>query len=645
MRSNNRLYDFSALSIKRRIMLLVVMFVLSAQFAQADYYVNFQNGKLYVFPESCLQSMSQQDESVTFVAIDGSVYSYSIDEIESIGTQLNKELPTITSYKFNNKNNYQVISDAVGEITEEEINVVVAGIGKRLTATFSLSDESARAYVDGQEQTSMSSRLRFENSRDYVVGYPGDLVLALQDSGEYEMVPYGRTYTVNVVFLTDHSTSFPRIDINTVGGVNITSKEFYVDAEIIIDGAGVFPSMTDSVKIKGRGNVSWSSNPNSKNPYRLKFANKVKPFGLTKGKNWVLLANKLRGSMLTNAIGMKAASLIGTVAVNHMIPVDLYVNGTYKGSYNFTEKVGFAGNSVDLEDESAAAMLELDQYYDEPETQKFLSTPYGIPVNVKAPDFAEDETLLTLNDIKTRFNEFVDALNEGQDIVNYVDIESLARYLMANNLICNREITDPKSMFCYNENILDPESKFVFGPAWDLDWAYGYDGKTVASYFSNNIEYDYFNKVNGRQFEFFSALGKNPRVVLCFLEYWKKFIENDLDELCEFCQDYYQYVKPSFASNKAAGLDNANYANQSIQAANWIRQRVDFIYSHLILDYGKLGDINVDGKVNINDVATLVSYLLNGDGLVVNKMNMDVNEDGEVNIDDVTRLIEFLLLN
>lgn len=97
MRRNNRLYDFSALSIKRRIMLLVVMFVLSTQFAQADYYVNFQNGKLYVFPESCLQSMSQQDESVTFIAIDGSDYSYSMDEIESIGTQLNKELPTITS--------------------------------------------------------------------------------------------------------------------------------------------------------------------------------------------------------------------------------------------------------------------------------------------------------------------------------------------------------------------------------------------------------------------------------------------------------------------------------------------------------------------------------------------------------------------
>ena len=95
----------------------------------------------------------------------------------------------------------------------------------------------------------------------------------------------------------------------------------------------------------GRGNTTWSSNPDTKNPYRLKFADKVRPLGLPKGRSWVLLANKRAGSMLTNAYGMKAASLLGTVAYNHIIPVDLYVNGTFKGSYNLTEKVGFSSNS------------------------------------------------------------------------------------------------------------------------------------------------------------------------------------------------------------------------------------------------------------------------------------------------------------
>lgn len=53
------------------------------------------------------------------------------------------------------------------------------------------------------------------------------------------------------------------------------------------------------------------------------------------------------------------------------------------------------------------------------------------------------------------------------------------------------------------------------------------------------------------------------------------------------------------------------------------------------------GDVNLDGKVNINDVTDLISYLLagNADGYE----SADVNGDGKVNIDDVTDLINILL--
>ena len=339
-----------AVVILRNIILAAItMFFVWPQAMQASTnYVTLIDGRLLVFPDSCLKSSVIDNTCVTFTALDGTVYSYSSEEIQSIGKRLPKSLPSFASYKFNNKYNYQVISDATGVINNNEINVEVAGIGKWLTASFTLSDETARAYVDGVEQKSKTSRLRFDPSRAYTVGYPGDVILSTLSSGDYGFMPYGRQYIVTVDYLTDHSTMVPRIDINTKDSVNITSRKVYVDAEIIIDGAGVFPSMTDSVQIKGRGNNSWSSDPNSKNPYRLKFAEKVKPLGLTKGKNWVLLANKLKGSMLTNAIGMKAASLMGTEAANHIIPVDLYLNGKYKGSYNFTEKVGFSNNSRSL---------------------------------------------------------------------------------------------------------------------------------------------------------------------------------------------------------------------------------------------------------------------------------------------------------
>ena len=642
---NNRCHKCPIQRANMRVTVLVLLaFLLMAPVIHATKYFNFNDGRVHVFPNNCLLSISTRNNVVTVTDRHGGTYVYDLDDIASIENELSKELPTFTSYLFDNKYNYQVPIDAVGVISDDRVNVSVCGIGKRLTASFSLSDNAARAYVDGVEQSSTVSRLRFDSGVLYTVGYPGDKVLTLSDEGEYVMMPFGRQYTVTADFLTDHSTSVPRIDINTVDGVNITSKVNYVDAQIIIDGAGVFPSMTDSVKIRGRGNTSWSPNPAAKNPYRLKFSQKVKPFGLTKGKNWVLLANKQYGSMLTAAVGMKAASLIGTAAANHIIPVDLYINGTYKGNYNFTEKVGLSNNSVDLDDETVAALLELDRYYDETEGQKFRSNPGDIPVNVKHPEFGEDETFLTLNAIQSRFNAFVTAANNGEDLADYVDIDYLARYMMFSELICNKEIYHPKSLFCYWENVLDNSSKLVFGPAWDFDWACGYAQDVPESYFKNLITYDFFNhNYSGAQYQFFSSLGKDQQVSHRMFELWLDFIGEGLDELCEFCQDYYDYAAPSLIKSKTAYADPIDYSVQATQAVDWFRQRANRIFQRLKTLHLINGDLDGDGRVSINDITILIDYLINGGTNSYIEMVADMNGDNVVNIADLTALIDVLL--
>ena len=572
---------------------------------------------------------------------DGRLLVYPLTEVASIGAQSSESLPTFESFSFKSKDNDQLFSDATGVIDGYTITVDAACIGKWLTAAFTLSSEEAKVYVGNREQVSRQSRLRFDSTQVYTVAYPGSYILEPQPSGGYELVPFGAKYTVTVHHLTDQATAVPRIDINTVDGVNITSKKYYVDAQIIIDGAGVFPSMTDSVQIKGRGNTSWSSDPNAKNPYRLKFADKVKPLGMKKGKNWVLLANKLKGSMLTNAIGMKAASLIGTVAPNHMIPVDLYINGTYKGSYNFTEKVGLANNSVDLDDETVAALLELDTYYDEPTGQKFRSSPLSLPVNVKEPEFAEGTTQLTLADIKQRFNAFVAAVVGGEDITRHVEIEELARYLLANYFICNLELYHPKSTYCYYENVLDEENGLRFGPAWDLDWAFGYDGSHGESYFRDNIECDYFSILTSSNI--FSRMRGNQQVANRMYELLRDFItRGGLDELCDYCTDYVNYAQPSFASNKAAGLDATDYAQQATAAAQWLRERADYVRNALLATYQAAGDINGDKEVNIGDVTALTDIILGGIPDASAHQRADVNNDGEITIADIGQLLQLI---
>ena len=627
----------------RAIALLLAAFLLTTQDAIATNYVTFSDGRLFVFPDSCVKAVETEDGMLTITTQDDMFYSYSLEGITSISQELTKELPTITSYKFEKDYNYQVFSNITCEIGDGEINASVAGIGKRLTATFKLSDTRAKAFVDGVEQITKVSRLRFDGSRTYTVGFEGDMILLPTADGHYAFSPFGREYVVNVDFLTDHSTTVPRIDINTVDSVNITSKKYYVDAQIIIDGKGVFPSMTDSVQIKGRGHTSWSSDPTSKNPYRLKFADKVKPLGMTKGKNWVLLNNKYVGSMLTNAIGMKAASLLGVVAANHIIPVNLYINGTYKGSYNFTEKIGLANNSVDLDDESAATLLELDSYFDEDATQKFRSSYYNLPVNIKDPDFADSaSTVLTISDIKRRFNAFMTKVYKDEDFTDLVDADCLARFLLLNELICNYEILHPKSTYCYNENVLDENSKFIFGPGWDFDWAYGFE--INRSYYTSNPTVDYYTKVSFNNVPFFTKLRNNDKVSKRTYEILKEFVKNGLDELCEFCQDYYLYAKPSLRKNKQEIYDGTDYAAQASRAATWLRQRAEYLLANLEPEPPRLGDVNCDGEINITDISDLIDYILTGKMGHVNLTTADANCDGEINISDVTTIIDILLI-
>ena len=58
---------------------------------------------------------------------------------------------------------------------------------------------------------------------------------------------------------------------------------------------------------------------------------------------------------------------------------------------------------------------------------------------------------------------------------------------------------------------------------------------------------------------------------------------------------------------------------------------------------GLAGDVNEDGKVNIQDVTDLINYLLSGNSSLINLARADVDGDGAIKITDVTELINNLL--
>jgi hypothetical protein len=292
----------------------------------------------------------------------------------------------------------------------------------------------------------------------------------------------------------------------------------------------------------------------------------------------VLLANKQSGSMTSNAIGMKAACLVGTAGANHIVPVELYMNGEYRGSYNFTEKVGFSNNSIDLDDETGAALLELDSYYDE--TYKFHSSPYGLPVNIKEPDFSEGGTHLTQQMIEDDFNAFMQTLKNGKEIAGLVDIDMLGRFLMVNDLILNLELHHPKSTFLYKEFVGNSDSKFVFGPVWDLDWAFGYE--MSSSYFKSDYISSYWNARTMESTQFVKDLRNvSKQLDKVYYQLWVQFRKQALQELIDYCDDYYAYARPSLEHNATMWGDGTGYARTTENAKKWLKRRADGIFNRL----------------------------------------------------------------
>lgn len=56
-----------------------------------------------------------------------------------------------------------------------------------------------------------------------------------------------------------------------------------------------------------------------------------------------------------------------------------------------------------------------------------------------------------------------------------------------------------------------------------------------------------------------------------------------------------------------------------------------------------VGDVNMDGLVNITDVVCLVNYLLTGDETGIDLIAADVNVDSEINITDAVTLLNLIL--
>lgn len=300
---------------------------------------------------------------------------------------------------------------------------------------------------------------------------------------------------------------------------------------VMYDAAGNELHRVSIKKFKGRGNASWNLAKDKKS-YNLKLKEKTELIdGAGKAADWCLLANNVHNDLeetktlihsndrtgLSNMLAMTLYQQMHGDAALQYQPVDLYLNGNYRGSYLLTEKVEIQSNRVNItkpvmkdgterrlvdEDTTNKSdteadilrsgirsfqyvcdsevttpggfLLEVDSRYLTGDETSWFVTRQGAPFVIKQP---ENATLQQMAQIAVYVQEMEDALfsssgynAQGKYYADYLDMSSLAKRYLLDCFTAQFDIFKASCFFHIDGDADGLNGKLMSGPAWDYDF-------------------------------------------------------------------------------------------------------------------------------------------------------------------------------
>ena len=278
-------------------------------------------------------------------------------------------------------------------------------------------------------------------------------------------------------------TNLPTISINTVDGVIPYDKETYISSTFILisdNGASVLEQ--SKTGIRERGNASREF---PKKPWKIKFDKKQNILDApAKAKKWTLINNYGDKTLMRNMLAFDVARKMDMEWVPYCTPVDVILNGEYKGCYQLCDQVEVNDNrleidemtSDDIEGEALTGgyFVEIDGYaYDEPVW--FQTNHYYLPITVKSPD--EDVIVdVQLKYIRDYFNLLESKMYDTSPETGYrtmFDNESFIQHMLVNEVTGNTDAYWSTNMYKRRNNPI-----IYTGPVWDFDLGFNNDYRT-----------------------------------------------------------------------------------------------------------------------------------------------------------------------
>ena len=156
--------------------------------------------------------------------------------------------------------------------------------------------------------------------------------------------------------VTPKASGLSAVYFNTNEGHAVDTRSRYFEGEFAMTASTKVPACAavDSTTIpdlkksvlKGRGNYSWSFPRQS---YTLKLGKKADLCGMGSNSKWALVSNDYDKSRMRNSLaGYVGSKLDGLAFTPDSQPVDLYVNGSYRGNYLLIERISIDPLKVNI---------------------------------------------------------------------------------------------------------------------------------------------------------------------------------------------------------------------------------------------------------------------------------------------------------
>ena len=337
-------------------------------------------------------------------------------------------------------------------------------------------------------------------------------------------------------------TNLPTVVINTYGMQEIVSKEDELSSNVYIiskDGTDILS--TTETGVRGRGNASWLYFP--KKPYRLKFKSKQSPLDApASAKKWTLISNYSDKTLMRNILAYEVSRAAGQAYTPYIHPVDVVVNGEYKGCYQLCDQVEAASDRVPAKD---GYLIEVDHYaYDE---EVMFTSANGTPVTIKHPD-EDDISQEQWDFIEAFYNKMentvlsLNFLDEEKGYRNYLDLDSFLRNFIVGEFCGNPDML--WSVYMYKDAA---DGKLFVGPTWDHDLSFDND---YTSHPINDLG-DYVFCTKGRAASDAirrvteKIVKQDPEAKKLLLELWTEAYDAGIKDLPQYLDKTYLLLKES----------------------------------------------------------------------------------------------------